>query len=158
MLKFDASDFKEKTDKLVEQLEEAAEDMAYAGGHRIWEKSQDLVAVDTGLLKSTGYLATKERGVRTTVEIGYGGAIQGYEDDYVWYAKIQERQSKFLSSSVSPEIFKAGVRQAFKMFLSSPSEKRERKANPPYASQKNPDSAGLVIDKKKQDSGLVEEI
>lgn len=158
MLKFDASDFKEKTDKLIEQLEEAAEDMAHAGGHRIWEKSQDLVPVDTGLLKSTGYLATKERGVRTTVEIGYGGAIQGYEDDYVWYAKIQERNRKYLSSSVSPDIFISGVRQAFRMFLSSSSTEGSRKANPPYASQSNPDSAGLVVTKKNKDTGLVEEV
>lgn len=156
MLKFDAKSFIEKTNKLLEQLEEAAEDMAHSGGYRIWEKSQDLVPVDTGLLKSTGYLATKARGIRTTVEIGYGGAVQGYEDEYVWYAKIQERNRKYLSSSVSPEIFKAGVRQAFKMFLSGSSEKR--RANPPYASQSNPDSAGLVVKKKSKDTGLVEEI
>lgn len=153
MFKFDDTDFIAKTNALATELESAAEDIAHSGAHRVWEKSQDLVPVDTGLLRSTGYLATKTAGVKTQIEIGYGGAISGFEDEYVWYAGTQEKNRNYLSSSVTPDLFISGVRQAFKLFLLGSEGKR--KANPPYASQSNPASAGLVVVKKNKDSGTV---
>lgn len=158
MLKFDASDFIAKTNQIAENLEAAAENLAHAGAHRIWEKSQGVVPVDTGLLKSTGYLATQSKGLRTVVEIGYGGPIAGYEEDYVWYAATQERNRKYLSSSVTIDIFVSGIKAMFKQFIRNTNSNPGRKINPPYPSQSNADSARLVVKKKNQDSGLVEEI
>lgn len=158
MLKFDISDFVAKTNKIAENLEAAAENLTHAGGFRIWEKSQGIVPVDTGLLKSTGYLATKSKGVRTTVEIGYGGPIAGYDEEYVWYAKTQERSKKYLSSSVTTEIFVSGIKAAFRQFIKNTNSAPGKTVNPPYPSQNNADSASLVVKKKNQDSGLVEEV
>ena len=158
MFEFDLSDFLAKTNKIIENLEEVAEDITHAGGYRIWEKSQGIVPVDTGLLKSTGYLATKSKGVRTTVEIGYGGPIAGHEEDYVWYAKVQERNHKYLSSSVTNEIFFSGINAALKQFFRNINSSPGRRVNPPYTGPSNPESSRLVVKKKNQDSGLVEEV
>ena len=158
MLKFDTSDFVAKTNKIAENLENAAEALAHAGGYRIWEKSQGIVPVDTGLLKSTGYLATQSKGIRTIVEIGYGGPVSGYDEEYVWYANTQEKNKKYLSSSVTTEIFVSGIKAAFKQFIKNTSSAPGKTVNPPYPSQNNAESASLVVKKKNKDSGFVEEV
>ncbi len=152
MLKFDISDFLSKTNKIAENLQKSSEDIAHSGGLEVWRKSQQIVPIDTRLLKSTGYLATRSTGIRTVVEIGYGGPIAGFEGDYVWYAGTQERNRKYLASSVSTEIFKSGLIGAIKTFLRKPSEVYVgRQVNPPYESQSNRRSQVLVVKKARQD-------
>jgi hypothetical protein len=152
MLKFDISDFVAKTNQIAENLEKSSEEIAHFGAIEIWRKSQQIVPVDTRLLKSTGYLATKSTGIRTTVEIGYGGPVAGFEDDYVFYAATQEKSRKYLANSVSNEIFKKGLVSAIKTFLRKPSQVFfHRQENPPYDSQSNNRSEILVVKKARQD-------
>tara|TARA_Y100000588_G_scaffold393245_1_gene508428 strand:+ start:732 stop:1202 length:471 start_codon:yes stop_codon:yes gene_type:complete len=152
MLKFDASDFIAKTNQIAENLQRSSEEITHFGALEVWRKSQQIVPVDTRLLKSTGYLATKATGVRATVEIGYGGPIAGFENDYVFYAATQERNRKYLANSVSNEIFKRGLFSAIKTFLRKPTQVFfSRQIDPPYESQSNSRSEVLVVKKAKQD-------
>lgn len=152
MIKFDASDFIKKTNKIAENLQKSSENITHSGGLEVWRKSQQIVPIDTRLLKSTGYLATRSTGLRTVVEIGYGGPIAGFENDYVFYATTQERNRKYLSNSVSSEIFKRGLVNAVKAFIRNPSEVFSgRQVNPPYDSQSNRRSEVLVVKKARQD-------
>jgi hypothetical protein len=152
MLKFDTSDFVAKTNKIAANLQESTENITHAGGLNVWRKSQQIVPIDTRLLKSTGYLSTRSVGIKTTVEIGYGGPIDGFQDDYVWYAGTQERNAKYLSSSVSNTIFESGLVAALKKFFTNPSKVfAERQSSPPYDSQNNTRTKVLVVKKAKQD-------
>ncbi len=60
--------------KLIEGVENATPDAIRFGLQPIFDTSQELVPVDTGRLKRSGYLEvrTEKRGGRVRAEIGYG--------------------------------------------------------------------------------------
>ena len=161
MLKFDMKDFVKKTNEIVKKAQESAPEILKDGAYDVWFKSQKIVPVQTGLLKATGHVKKVEQdGEKFKTEVAYGGPVKGYEQDYVYYAEVQERIHEYIADAASGEIFPKAVANGAKEFLRSPTKKYTSNApeDPPFENQSSSDAVSRAAQKQSLDAGFDESL
>lgn len=153
-------DFNSNMRKISKALSDSASVILYESAYDIYKKSQALVPVDTGLLKSTGHISTPRKAAGAySMEVGYGGGVTGYKFSgtwrhaYVYYANAQNRRVGFLPSASSHKVlFENNTRNLFARFLKSPKNVlvSSLPADPPFTSQTNPVSLQLAEFKSRK--------
>lgn len=96
--------------KLIEGIEGATPEAIRFGLEPIFEESQRLVPVDTGVLKQSGYIEvrTEPRGGRIRAEIGYGlhgrPHYAGFVHEMVHIPHAPPTQAKYLEAAINTKI------------------------------------------------------
>ena len=144
-MKVRTKEFNANMRKLTASLTTAAPIMLRTAGADVWRKSQQMVPVDTGLLKSTGAVSVARniKGV-FSVDVSYGGPITGFSKKYVYYARPQNKRHGYLTRAAEQSLVMNRISSMFRTWVSNPHNPLPQPPEPPYRSQNNPDSAVLA--------------
>lgn len=94
--------------KVIDRIEEVTPEALVFGVQPIFDKSQELVPVDTGRLKASGFIETRDTAAGVGVFVGYGRFgiphYAGFVHERLDLRHATGKQAKFLEAAVNEHI------------------------------------------------------
>ncbi len=98
----------ENVQKVIDRIENVTPEALVFGVQPIFDKSQELVPVDTGRLKASGFVVTRDTAAGVGVFVGYGRFgkphYAGFVHERLDIRHAAGKQAKFLEAAVNEHI------------------------------------------------------